>query len=118
MTDILNFEKLKIRKMLKEKYEKYGKIKKEHKTGIEIFLTVIKFSHDYMQEKYDDPLEMIAPKSKTIDLFNDNEDYFQKALIKITDYWEIDFNNTNNLFCQFETIQDICVFVEKNHKAT
>lgn len=110
MAHIIDFQKHLMKKTIKKEIPK-------DEVEFEIALTVAKYIYAYMQEKFDDPLDVITFNASTTDLFKGERNRFTAALLEIFEYWEIDITEESveifdNEFELFPTVETVCSFVE------
>lgn len=111
MAHIIDFQKHLMKKTLKNDVLR-------DEVEFEIALTVAKYIYAYMQEKFDDPLDVITFNASTSQLFKGERNRFTAALLEIFEYWEIDITEENvelfdNEFELFPTVEEICSFLER-----
>jgi hypothetical protein len=116
MAEIINFEKLTINKMVEKNFA-------FNQLEFEILLTVIKFIYAYIPAEFDRPMEQIQPTSNIEMLFEGDSIRFLNAFAKLMNYWEITSVVEEELpegkeLNTFETIEDLCVFVEGKVRAS
>lgn len=112
MTQIIDFQKHLLKNSIKKEIP-------SNEIEFEIALTVAKYIYSYMQERFDDPLDVVTYHASTEELFNGDRNRFTASLLEIFAYWEIDLGEEqlelfDNEFELFPSVESVCLFVEKH----
>lgn len=110
MTKIYNFEKSLVKRVIK-------KFMGIDSLETEIYLTVIKFVHLYMELELEDPLAEIKIDDSLEKLFGGDPTRFAKAFVDLVEYWELGPLSEQDIpigqeFKYYRTIEDLCLFVD------
>lgn len=111
MAQIINFDKLTIKNVVKKQFG-------VNQLEFEILLTVIRFLYAYMEDEMDDPIEQINPNASIEDLFNGDRERFANSYVELMKYWEITDIGWNEIplnkeFEMFRKVEDLCLYVER-----
>ena len=111
MAEIINFEKLAIKKLVKNRLA-------VDEMKMEILITVIRFVYAYVEKELNDPLEAINPQADLYDLYDGDRFRFAHTFVELIKYWEIGEINWQDLpyeneFENFKKVEDLCVFIEE-----
>lgn len=111
MGKIIDFDRAKTYRQMKETTGEKGVI-------YEIYLTVVKYVYQYIPMEFDNPVDELNTESKLQDLYEGDQDRFAMTFAELMDYWQLtplDYQDIphNQEFEVFETIGDLCLFIEK-----
>lgn len=111
MGELINFEKRRARKELKNNVGNKGVI-------YEIYLTVVKYINEHLQEEYEKPVENLNTKTHLRVVYQGDHERFQLTLKELLDYWDLPLESISHIsfgreFEVFETVGDLCTFIDK-----
>ena len=112
MTQIIDFQKHLLRNSIKKEIP-------NDEIEYEIAITVAKYIYNYMQEKFEHPLDVITFHASTSELFKGDRNRFTAALLQILEYWDIDLEDEpiklfDEEFEVFPTVESVCLFIEEH----
>ncbi len=111
MGELIDFEKRRAKKELKDSAGNKGVI-------YEIYLAVVKYVNEHLQEEYEKPIENLNTKTHLRLVYQGDHERFQSALKELLDYWEIPQHYITDIpdgeeFEVFQTVGDLCTFIDK-----
>lgn len=111
MGELIDFEKQRARKELKDHVGNKGII-------YEIYLAVVKYVNEHLQEGYENPVENLNTKTHLRFVYQGDLERFQSTLNKLIDYWDLPPDYVSHIpsgdeFEVFETVGDLCSFIDR-----
>ncbi len=111
MGELIDFEKRRARKELKDSVGNKGII-------YEIYLAVVKYINEHLQEEYEKPVENLNTKTHLRFVYQGDHERFQSTLKELMDYWDLSHDYIMHIpageeFDVFETVGDLCSFIDK-----
>ncbi|QHE51933.1 hypothetical protein [Pontibacillus sp. HMF3514] len=111
MGELIDFEKRRAKKELKDSAGNKGIV-------YEIYLAVVKYVNEHLQEEYEKPIENLNTKTHLRLVYQGDYERFQSTLNELLEYWEIPKSYVTHIpdgeeFEVFETVGDLCTFIDK-----
>ena len=112
MTKIINFEKMRMRNLLKKHTSNNSELLES-----EILLSVIRFIYNH-SEVVENPFDEIQPNASLHKLLSGNSARFAAVFVDLVKYWEIGPLNKSEIpydseFKEFETVEHLCIYVHE-----
>ncbi|WP_077622203.1 hypothetical protein [Sediminibacillus massiliensis] len=111
MGELIDFDKIKTKKRLKQ-------IANEKGIVYEIYLTVVKYVYKYANTDLVSTSEFLTTEADLYILYGGNKERFNATFAELVQYWDLaplpeDEVPDNQEFERFPTIGDLCTYIEK-----
>lgn len=109
MAAVYDFSYYRARRLVKDRMKDKGLI-------YEVYLSTVQFVYENLWRNHQDGMEFLTTHSDLRELFKGDEQKFAATFMLINKYWELEPVVCQGMFDQFQTIGDVCHYIEKKVK--